>query len=183
MTTHGEVRIPWGNEDGQPEDGEALNRHESLEVSHTSDTGLEVSLHERTPGTAEHRGSVEPFKDQQAAEEAMSAENEHGQLLVNIDPQYRAEVEKRLAASVGDDDTFWGGTSWGGQQEEKPSQDPQGLPGVKIGTDNGPSGTSKGPRPFSSVDQLVDAQGSARYRTDPDYRAEVDARIAVTSWL
>ena len=48
---------------------------------------------------------------------------------------------------------------------------------------SGPKGvTTEGPKGYSSQREMVKAMGDARYSTDPQYRAEVEAKVLRSSW-
>jgi hypothetical protein len=48
---------------------------------------------------------------------------------------------------------------------------------------SGPKGvTTEGPKGYASQREMVKAMGDARYSTDPQYRAEVEAKVLRSSW-
>lgn len=47
---------------------------------------------------------------------------------------------------------------------------------------SGPKGQPEGPKGYASQREMVKAMGDARYSTDPQYRAEVEAKVLRSSW-
>lgn len=144
-------------------------------VQDDSDTGAGVTISSPEFQTEDYLADAEPYASEQEMQAALNAPGDDlGSLRINRDPEYRAQVEARVAASMETSGVFGKRTGFQGPQTPGEAEGLAEPPkDGKIGKPGKPAARVK---PFPTTEAMVAAMDDPRFRNDPQYRAVVEAR-------
>jgi hypothetical protein len=122
---------------------------------------------------------VGPFTSAAEMQAALEAKTTDGATRIFVDPAYRKAVEARMAQAMGHGT---GRDRFSAVFHGEATNAPLRLLNQNQNSDLLiPDAVNRsGIQPFSSEEAMEKAMSDPRYRTDPSYRAEVDARVAVS---
>jgi hypothetical protein len=183
MTT----RVQFSFNTSEPEDDTSgVQAHEDLTSTVTATNAFGNTGHRVQLGGKDDiddlalAADVGPFTSAAEMQAALEAKTTDGATRIFVDPVYRRAVEARIAQAMGPGTgrerfaaTFHGEATNAPLRLLNQNQQTNELM-ISDGVNR------SGIQPFASEEAMIAAISDPRYRTDASYRAEVDARVAVS---
>jgi hypothetical protein len=169
------VRIPFPTNDDDESGEDLQNTASDVTVSRRgfagNATGTSVEFYAVEPTV--DVGALQAFETEEEMIEAATAKLPDGSTRMHVDPQYRAEVEARMALSMGfvraglNQTPVFKGRIGSDQRRNQ-------MSGLLIDV----------PQPedvFESIEEVIAAMSDQRYAADPKYRRSVDSKVGRSS--